>query len=137
MRRFAPAGPAFADPIAEMNITPLIDVLLVLLVMLILTIPMMANEVPMDLPTPAPMPAAERVTHRLEVLASGATRLDGATLGGAALAGRLKVLADDPKAALVLAADPRARYDPVVQTLAVVKRAGVTRLGFADTARTF
>ena len=137
MRRFAPAGPAFADPIAEMNITPLIDVLLVLIVMLILTIPIMMNEVPMDLPAQAKVPVAERVTHRLEIARNGATILDGATLDTPALTARLAVLRADPKAVLVLCGDPEARYERFVATLAIVKRAGITRLGFEDNARTF
>ncbi len=137
MRRFAPAGPAFADPIAEMNITPLIDVLLVLIVMLILTIPIMMNEVPMDLPAQARVPVAERVTHRLEIARSGATILDGAALDTPALTARLAALRADPKAVLVLRGDPEARYERFVATLAIVKRAGITRLGFEDNARTF
>jgi len=141
MRRFAPARSAFAadhdQPLAELNVTPLIDVLLVLLVMLILTIPIMANEVPMDLPTQSKVPAGERVTHRLEIARNGATILDGATLDAAALAARLAVLRSDPKAVLVLRGDPEARYEPFVETLALVKRAGITRLGFEGIARTF
>lgn len=132
MRRYAPAASHY-EPLGEMNITPLIDVLLVLIVMLILTIPIMANQVPMDLPGQAKVPVAERVTHRLEIAASGATILDGAALDDRALA----ALRGDPNAVLVLRGDPEARYERFVETLATVKRAGITRLGFESDARRF
>ena len=56
MRRFRPAASAFADdvPISGINTTPLIDVMLVLLIMFVITIPPMMNQVPMELPQPAP-----------------------------------------------------------------------------------
>lgn len=73
MRRFVPAS---REPqmFAEMNTTPLIDVMLVLLVMVIITIPIMNHEVPVDLPGPAPGPIELRVTHRLEIAAGGGFR---------------------------------------------------------------
>jgi Biopolymer transport protein ExbD/TolR len=79
MRRFAPAcaSDAAAEPLASINITPLIDVLLVLLVMIILTIPIMAHEVPIDLPQPGPKAGVPQVVHRLAIARSGAVSLDG------------------------------------------------------------
>ena len=76
MRRFVPAT---REPqmFAEMNTTPLIDVMLVLLVMVIITIPIMNHKMPVDLPGPAPGPIELRVTHRLEIGPWGAVSLDG------------------------------------------------------------
>jgi biopolymer transport protein ExbD len=129
MRRFVPAN---AEPpvFAEMNTTPLIDVMLVLLVMVIITIPIMNHEVPIDLPGPVPGPIELRVTHRLEIAASGAVSLDGVGVSDAALPARLAALRADPNAELTVRTDAQARYDRFAQTLATVKRAGITRLGF-------
>jgi biopolymer transport protein ExbD len=107
--------------------TPLIDVLLVLIVMFILLVPATMHELPVDLPR-GPTTDAPRVTHRLTVGRDGTVALDGVGLSDAALAGRLAALEEG--AAVTLAAAPEARYERAVQVLAVVKRAGVTRLGF-------
>lgn len=134
-RSFAPA-PGFsgdARPMSELNITPLIDVMLVLLVMFILAVPAATHEVEVDLPQGGASPA-ERVEHRLELLRDGSLRLDGVGLSDAALTGRLRAVADDPKALLVFRADGQARYERADQVLAEVKRAGVTRLGFEGLA---
>lgn len=131
MRRFVPAT---REPqmFAEMNTTPLIDVMLVLLVMVmvIITIPIMNHKVPVELPQPAPGPVELRVTHRLEIAASGAVSLDGRPVADAALPARLAAIRDDPNAELTVRTDETARYDRFAQTMATIKRAGITRLGF-------
>jgi len=128
------ARPAFAAdhqaPIADLNITPLIDVMLVLLVMFILVLPAVTHEVPIDLPRPMPDTSLPTTAHRLTLSREGAVALDGAALDDAGLAGRLRVLAADRQAVLTLRTDPETRYERFDQVLAVVKRAGVTRLGF-------
>lgn len=129
MRRFVPAT---GEPavFAEMNTTPLIDVMLVLLVMVIITIPIMNHEVPVELPQPAPGPIEQRVTHHLEITTGGAVLLDGARVNDAALTARLATIRADPDAELTVRTDEAARYDRFAQTLATVKRAAITRLGF-------
>jgi biopolymer transport protein ExbD len=121
------------EPIGTLNITPLIDVMLVLLVMFIIAVPAMTHKVPMNLPVPGP--AGELVVHRLAIAADGALRWDGSPVAEAALAPRLAALVGDPDASLVLDPDGAARYERFDQVLATVRRAGVTRLGFADNAR--
>lgn len=134
MRRhaFAPnSSSAFAEPepLSAMNTTPLIDVLLVLLIMIILTIPAALNKIPMPLPQPGP--AAEAVTHVVAIDRAGQVTLDGAALDEAALAARLKRYATIGDV-VTMKTDPEVRYERFAETLAVVKRAGVTRLGFSD-----
>ena len=131
--------PAYANaieegrPIADLNMTPLIDVLLVLIVMFILVIPAMTNEVPITLPAPGKvMPAT---THRLTVARDGGVMLDGVGVSETALAARLGAVGRDEQATLVMRTDGQARYERFVQVLAVVKRAGVTRLGFEGLRR--
>ena len=119
---------------AELNITPLIDVMLVLLVMFILAVPAITHKVPVDLPQAGIVPPADRVTHRLELLRDGSVRLDGAALADAALPARLGALARDPATLLTFRADGQARYERADQLLAEIKRAGITRLGFEGLA---
>src|SRR3546814_2985127 len=78
---FAGAGEA---PIHDLNTTPLIDVMLVLLIMFIVTIPVTTHKVPLDLPQ-GPPTTSERVVHRLELDAGGAIALDGRTVNQAEL----------------------------------------------------
>lgn len=131
--RFVPAREP--QPMSGMNITPLIDVMLVLLVMMILTIPMMTHKVPLDLPQPGPPSGKNIVIHQLDLAADGALRLDGASLGAAALPAKLAALKADPDAELHVNTDPRAPYGRFDETLATIKRAGITRLGFVGNER--
>ncbi|MEG3175897.1 biopolymer transporter ExbD [Sphingomonas sp. RB3P16] len=131
-------SPAFADhgqPMATMNMTPLIDVLLVLLVMMIITVPMITNTVPLDLPQPAPIPPRDHVFHRLDLRADGGLAWDGTAIADSALPAHLAALRRDPAADLQIAADAAARYDRFDHTLATIKRAGITRLGFIGNDR--
>lgn len=131
---FRPARAIEAEPLSAMNITPLIDVLLVLLVMMILTIPMMTHKVPVDLPQgtvdPGPM-----VTHRIDLDAAGRLAWDGAPIADAGLPARLAAFQREPNAQLQIRADAAARYERFDQTLAAIKRAGVTKLGFVGNDR--
>lgn len=120
------------QPMSQLNITPLIDVLLVLLVMLILTIPMATQKVSIDLPVAGPpRTTPPEKMHRLDIAASGALLLDGAAVDEAALPARLAPLVADPEALLTINADAASRYDTFDHVLATIKRAGVKRLGFA------
>lgn len=117
------------QPLAAINITPLIDVLLVLLIMMILTIPIASHKLPIDLPNGPPDGAPSEMTHRLDIAASGALSWDGQPIADAKLGALLKPTADQD-GVLHLRTDAEARYERFNSVLAVVKRAGVTRLGF-------
>jgi len=119
-----------SQPIAEMNITPLIDVLLVLLIMMILTLPIATHKVAVDLPSGPGHPVSPDTTHRLEIAASGALSLDGVTIAESALPDQLVATMTDKDATLTIRADAAARYETFDRVLATVKRAGVARLGF-------
>lgn len=124
------------QPIAAINTTPLIDMMLVLLILFIVTIPISTHKVPLDLPARVPGPPDPRPVHRLDIDAAGRTLWDGAAVTMPQLRARLAALAADPAdPSLHLNADGAARYETVDQVLADVQRAGVTRLGFINNAR--
>ena len=124
------------EPLAAINITPLIDVLLVLLIMMILSIPAMTHKVPIDLPQPGPtVPLDKQVAHLIDLDQAGVVRLDGRTVSDDALAARLTRLNADPASAFQLRIDAHTRYARADATLATIKRAGITRLGFIGNER--
>lgn len=117
------------DPTPSINTTPLIDVLLVLLIMIVMTLPMQTHKLPIDVPPPGKTPPAEP-PHRLDIMANGALLWDGAALPDSALSGRLAPIASQPKGVLLMRTDPQASYNRFATVLDTVKTAGIERLGF-------
>ncbi len=138
MRAARPArlGPpsAASEPMSDINITPMIDVMLVLIVMLILTIPLKNHKVPIDLPAPNLSAVASLTPHRLEIAATGGLSWDGRAIVDAELPGLLAAVAGDVDQVLHMRTDPAARYERFDAVLATVKRANVTKLGFVGDA---
>ena len=133
--------PAYRRPVqdhailSDMNITPLIDVLLVLLVMMFLTIPIMTHEVPVDIGQGLPDYTRDVTTHRVDLAADGALAWDGTPLPDAALPARLAAYLAEDNAVLHIQAAPATRYARFDAVLATIRRAGVTRLGFVGNER--
>ena len=126
------------EPAPMINTTPLIDLMLVLLVMLMLSIPIASHEMPLELPAapPDPPPGPPPPVHRLELDAAGRLAWDGRPIADAELPPRLAQLVRDPaEPVLHFAADAETRYERVDATLAVVLRAGITRMGFVGNER--
>ena len=126
-----------AEPatISEINTTPLIDVMLVLLIMFIITIPVATHKVPLDLPRPTPV-VEQRPFHQLDIAANGSLAWNGAPLPDAALQLHLLQLAADPGLPeLRLNAASEARFERIDQILAQIRLAGVGRLGFIGNER--
>ena len=117
-------------PMLEMNTTPLSDVMLVLLVMLIITIPPQSHAVKIDLPG-VEVPLTNPVKNLLVVTSEG-----GILWNGEAVSKRqLRVLLDttaamEPRPELQLRPDAAARYALVDEVLAMTKQAGVQSMGF-------
>ncbi len=120
------------SPIAEVNTTPLIDVMLVLLIMFIITIPIATHGVKIDLPVgPPPKGLLEPEKHVLSMNPAGALTLDGARVAEADLRGRLRGIEDkNPLAQFHFQVDGTARYEDFDRVLAEVKKAGIQNLGF-------
>jgi len=122
------------QPIAEINTTPLVDVMLVLLIMFILIIPVSTHKVPLDLPVPGD--GLPPQTHRLDLDAAGRLFWDGRAVAATELTQRLRSLAADPADPLLeISADAETRYARFDETLAAVRRAGVARLAFVGQDR--
>ncbi|PTD18302.1 ExbD/TolR family protein [Sphingomonas fennica] len=134
--RYRPIPFTDPRPMVEMNTTPLIDVLLVLLIMMILTVPVVTHKVAIDLPGDGRRDAAPPPVHRLDIAASGALSWDGAPVAVAALPARLAGHRADPAGPILhVRADGEAPYGVVDQTLAAIKRARIDRIGLVDNAR--
>ena len=122
------------EPMMEINTTPLIDVMLVLLIMLIMTIPPQTHAVKLDLPTTQPNqtpPPVEPIKNKVVITANGAILWNGAPVNQDQL--RLYLEASqqmNPTPELHLQPEPNARYELVDEVLAVTKRAHVDKMGF-------
>jgi len=123
------------EPLSQLNITPLIDVMLVLLVMMILSIPTMTHKVPLDLQPPGKLTTAKPVTHMIDLDAKGMVAWDGTSVDAVGLKARLDAIRAEPNVAVQIRADAAARYERFDQTLAVIEGAGITRLGFIGNER--
>jgi len=127
------SGGAEGEPMMDINTTPLIDVMLVLLIMFIITIPVQTHAVKLDLPqnsnTPPPpiLPTKNEVfiQNTNQVLWNG-TPVDLITLRQ--YLDQSQTLSPIPE--LHIRPAPDARYEVVDEVLAVTKRANVTKMGF-------
>ena len=116
----------------EINMTPLVDVTLVLLIIFISTVPVMKHSVSVDLPQASVQPEQIKPeTLRLSVQADGSYALDGSAISDDALAGRLQLAAaQTPPPELHLSGDKNVRYERVAQAMATAQRAGIRKIGF-------
>jgi biopolymer transport protein ExbD len=119
------------DVMVEMNTTPLIDVMLVLLIMLIITIPIQLHSVNLNMPTGAPPPTAPPQVVTIDVDFDGTVLWDGEILADrAALEAKLAAtaaLAHQPE--VHLRPNKLVEYKSVAMVLASAQRLGVTKLG--------
>jgi len=127
-------NPESTEPMMEINTTPLIDVMLVLLIMFIITIPIQSHAVKLDLPQDQPNqppPPIEPVKNRIVVMPNGAVLWNGSPVTLTTLRQYLDITTTmRPVPELHLQPHPEARYELVDEVLAVTKRANVTAMGF-------
>jgi biopolymer transport protein ExbD len=115
-----------------MNMTPLIDVLLVLLVMFIITIPVMTHAVKLDMPRPNNAPQqTDPVVINLEIDFDGTVLWNGSPVTVDSLDGYFRrEAAADPQPELHIRPNKRASYDVVARVLAAAQRNGLLKIGF-------
>lgn len=119
-------------PMAEINTTPLVDVMLVLLIIFIITAPLLTHAVRIDLPEAASEPNPEKPeTVTLAIDAEGKLYWNDALLAETALPARLEEAAGrTPQPELHLRADKTTIYQRVAEVMSAAQRAGITKLGF-------
>jgi biopolymer transport protein ExbD len=128
------AGQEDGEPIMDMNTTPLIDVMLVLLVMFIITIPIQTHAVKINLPVNNPNPPPVTIKpdfNTVSVNLQNAITWNGAPVDLATLRTYLDTTkAMSPEPELHIQPDPYSRYARVDEMLSVIKRSEVTKVGF-------
>ena len=116
----------------EINMTPMVDIMLVLLIIFIITIPVMKHSVNIDLPRATN--EAQNIkpeTLRLSVDAQGAYYLNDVQIADAALAPILKMAAaQDPQPELHIRGDKSVRYERVAVAMSAAQQAGLRKIGF-------
>jgi biopolymer transport protein ExbD len=117
---------------SEINVTPLVDVMLVLLIVFIVTAPLLMQAVQVKLPkTEALNPVTQARVVQLSVNAEGSVFVDQRAIHLDVLEKELKtLLAQNPELSVQLHADEAVRYGRVAQVMAATQRAGIVKLGF-------
>ena len=116
----------------EINMTPLVDVMLVLLIIFIITAPLMTHQVPVDLPRAASTPTPEKpMTLQVSINADNAIFIGAEAVDRNTLETRFReAVAKDEKVEMHLKADRATRYETVAETMSAARRAGLTKIGF-------
>jgi biopolymer transport protein ExbD len=121
------------EPMMDINTTPLIDVMLVLLIMFIITLPVMTHAVKLDMPQSknAPPPPVQVEPIQLEIDFDGTVIWNGTPVQLSALEGYFQVESrKNPQPEVHVRPNRRANYDTVAKVLALAQRNGMQRIGF-------
>lgn len=121
-----------AGPMADINVTPMVDVMLVLLVIFIITAPLFTHAIKLDLPSAQSAPApTEPTTISLSINGAGTIFWNNDPLTLDELDARLTVAAkQQPQPQVQLRADKGTRYEVIAQVMAAAQGNGITKLGF-------
>jgi len=124
-------------PMAEINVTPLVDVMLVLLVIFIVMAPLFAQALRVDLPQTQAPPLAEPKVLDVEITREGNLRVDHRPVTAQSLPAAIRdALAVNPDLVVRLGADQAVPYGRVAQVIADLQQAGAGKLAFATEAPT-
>jgi biopolymer transport protein ExbD len=120
------------EPMMDINMTPLIDVMLVLLIMFIITIPVMTHAVKLDMPRASNAPSqVQPVVINLEIDFDGTVLWNGTPVDIESLEGYFRrEAATEPQPELHIRPSKRAKYDVVARVLASAQRNGMRKIGF-------
>jgi len=119
-------------PMAEINVTPMVDVMLVLLVIFIITAPLFTHAVKLELPTASSAPAPEKPESiTLSINAEGKLFWNNAAVSLDELGTRFATAAQKkPQPELQLRADKSTRYEVIAQVMSAAQTNGMTKIGF-------
>jgi len=123
---------ADSEVMNEINMTPLVDVMLVLLIIFIITVPVMKHAVAVDLPVASSQPLQQKpVVLQLSVDAQGTFFLDRQSVDATQLANTLQAESGkEPQPELHIQGDKAVRYEYVAQAMAMAKQAGLRKIAF-------
>ena len=121
----------------EINMTPLVDVMLVLLIIFIITVPVMQHSVNIDLPRASnEQQLSKPETVRLSIDAEGRFYVDDTMIADEDLLPRLRAAAaQNPQPDLHIRGDKAVRYERVAQAMAAAQQAGLRKIGFVTDPR--
>ena len=127
---------AGSQPMSDINMTPLIDVMLVLVVIFIITAPLLASSIKLDLPKTDAAKAGDAPKSVTVVMdAAGQTYLKDQAVALDELARQLSVSAQaNPQTEVLLRADKTVPYGRIVEVMGVAQQAGLSRIGFVADA---
>ncbi|MFN3397104.1 MAG: ExbD/TolR family protein [Sulfurimicrobium sp.] len=122
---------------SDINVTPLVDVMLVLLIVFIVTAPLLMQAVKVDLPkTAAVAPLKQTQPVQISIDVQGTVYIDQRPIHFDMLENELKKMhAATPDMNVQLHADENVKYGRVAQVMAAINRAGISKLGFVTTAQ--
>jgi biopolymer transport protein ExbD len=120
------------EVMSEINMTPLIDVMLVLLIVFMVTLPVITHAVKLDLPTASSSPNDQQPPHvTVSIDAQGAVHWDDKVVDEATLKSNIATAAaQQSQPEVQLYADRATRYEAVANLLSEVQRAGLTKIDF-------
>jgi biopolymer transport protein ExbD len=120
------------DIMSEINMTPLVDVMLVLLIIFILTVPVLTHSVKLDLPRAQnERTVTPPETVMLSVTTDGAIHWNETIVDEAGLRARLESAArQQPQPEIHIRGDRKVEYEFVIKAMAAAQRAGILKLGF-------
>jgi biopolymer transport protein ExbD len=120
------------EVMSEINMTPLVDVMLVLLIIFMITVPVLTHAVKVELPRAANQASLVKPKSvTISITADGALYWDKAPLDQRALELKLKEIAgQNPQPEIRIQGDRRAHYESVIKAMAAAQRAGILKLGF-------
>jgi biopolymer transport protein ExbD len=131
-------APSPRGPLSEINATPLIDVLLVLLIVLIMAVPLATDSLEIELPQTGPVKTTEPdpVRNLLAIETDGTLVWNGRAIDERELAAQLaRVRAMNPEPEVQFRPDAEASYERSAQALLIVKRSRIGNFGFVENER--
>ena len=124
-------------PMADINVTPLVDVMLVLLIIFMVTAPPMSHQIQVDLPQPTrnppPPPMNPPDPIKIHIDASGGVQMNGTPIDMRALEAQFNAVSElepDRQGKLEIDTDPEAEYEVLAKVLARAKNANLQKIGF-------
>lgn len=139
-RRYSPTARLHVTkrpaPMGEMNVTPFIDVLLVLLIMIIMAVPIKPHVTKVDLPTAPCLDCTIGEVNTLAILADDQLVWNGTPLSAEQLRAQIKrTMSENPEATLRFEPHALASYDRSARTIALIKESGAPSFAFVGNQR--